>query len=223
MLALHRFAWPRFPLQVHFISEVLNHLACRLVLFEAELEDVKLHGRVPLRQLLLFFTQLALLSFLKHLTEDRWAQNGHGFLDRLVQTVIRLVQCVDLLLLCEILRKQRLDDLLLLLLELLEGLFKLTFCLFELILEMFLSFLAFNHETWVVPLELREAWSYLSRVFSVLKDIDVPVDYLEFLPLLVHFSLQRSLKVDISCLLFWSLPRHRWNEAVVKCEWSLLA
>ena len=71
MLAFHRFACPRFPLQIHFITEVLNHLACCLVLFEAMLEDVKLHGCVSLRELLLFFTQLALLSFLKHLAEYR--------------------------------------------------------------------------------------------------------------------------------------------------------
>ena len=223
MLAFHRFACPRFPLQIHFITEVLNHLACCLVLFEAMLEDVKLHGCVSLRELLLFFTQFALLSFLKHLAEYRWAQNGHGFLDLLVQTVIRLVQFVNLLLLGKILRKQRLDNLLLLLLQLLESLFKLTLCLYELIFEMFLSFLAFNHETWVVPLELRVTLSYLSRVFSVLKDIDVPVDYLELLPLLVHFLLQRPLEVDIACLLFLSLRRHSWNEAVVKSEWSLLA
>ena len=76
----------------------------------------------------------------------------------------------------------------------------------------------FNHEACVILLELREAFDYLFGVLPALKDLNVPVHYLEFFFLLVHFLLQRSLEVDIASFLFLTLLRNRWKQAIVKPE-----
>ena len=79
----------------------------------------------------------------------------------------------------------------------------------------------FNHEACVILLELREAFDYLFGVLPALKDLNVPVHYLEFFFLLVHFLLQRSLEVDIASFLLLTLLRNRWKQAIVKPERSL--
>ena len=79
----------------------------------------------------------------------------------------------------------------------------------------------FNHEARVILLELREAFDYLFGVLPALKDLNVPVHYLEFFFLLVHFLLQRSFEVDIASFLFLTLLRNRWKQAIEQLERSL--
>ena len=112
-------------MRFHFVSEVFNHQTSVIALVEAELVEVELHGCVPTRQLLLFFTQLAPLRLLKHLAEDGRAQDGHGLLNISVQILISLSKGVYLLLLSEVLCEQWLDDILILLFELFQSLIEL--------------------------------------------------------------------------------------------------
>ena len=67
---LNRFARSLFSTCVHLITQVLNHLASFITLFETQLEQVKVHGTVPMSQFLLFLRQLLFLSFLEHFAED---------------------------------------------------------------------------------------------------------------------------------------------------------
>ena len=125
------------------------------------------------------------------------------------------------MLLGEVLRQQRFDDICLLLFKLCEGLIQLFLCLLKFTLEIQLGLLVLNHKLGVVVLELREALDYLPSVVSALQDINVPIDNLELFPLVVHSILQRSFHVDVSFVLL-DLARHRWDEAIVEHERSLM-
>ena len=66
----HRFALAFHDLVLYLLEQVLYHLASIFTFSEAQLEEVKNHGAVPMRQLLLFVAQLASLGLLKHFSED---------------------------------------------------------------------------------------------------------------------------------------------------------
>ena len=73
----------------------------------------------------------------------------------------------------------------------------------------------------MILLELREAFGHLFGVLPALKELDVPVHYLEFFFLLVYFLLQRAFELDIACFVFLTPRRNRRNQTIEKLEWSL--
>ena len=125
------------------------------------------------------------------------------------------------MLLGEVLRDQRLDDICLLLFKLCEGLIQLFLGLFKFTLEIQLGLLVLNQKLGVVLFELGEVLDYLPSVVSALKDINVPIDNLELFSLVVHSVLQRSLHVDVSFVLL-DLAGHGWDEAIVEHERRLM-
>lgn len=73
----------------------------------------------------------------------------------------------------------------------------------------------------MVFFELGEILDYLPGVVSTLENFNVPINYLEFFSLVVHFFLQRSFHVDVSFFLL-KLAGHGRDQAIVKHERSLM-
>ena len=65
-----RFVFAIYDLVLYLLEQILDHLAGIFTFFEAQLEEVKNHSSVPMRQLLLFFSQFASLGLLKHFRKD---------------------------------------------------------------------------------------------------------------------------------------------------------